>query len=137
MHSCCAISRRMNNFLVSPGEFAYRDMDSEASTLSTSYKKVSERDKNSTDHSFFLSAQITIQVQKIRREFGAPVKFADRNVSDAKDGYIECTSYEDKMFDVTRIEVEKGIQVSVKSIFHDDEYRIQRSMIEFFKQIFK
>ena len=49
--------------------------------------------------------------QRRRREFGAPCKFTDRNVADAKDGYIECTAYEDKTFELRRMELDKDIQV--------------------------
>ena len=31
-------------------------------------------------------------------------------MSDAKDGYVECTPYEDKTFDLKRIELDKGTQ---------------------------
>ncbi|CAH1773609.1 unnamed protein product [Owenia fusiformis] len=53
---------------------------------------------------------ISISVKRLRREFGAPVKFTDRNVADAKDGYIECTPYEDKTPDVKKVELTKSIQ---------------------------
>lgn len=53
-----------------------------------------------------------MSVQRVRREFGAPVSFSDRNSGDVKDGYIECTPYEDKTFDLKRMELDKGIQVS-------------------------
>lgn len=52
-----------------------------------------------------------MSVQRVRREFGAPVTFADRNAGDVKDGYIECAPYEDKAFDLKRMELDKGIQV--------------------------
>ena len=45
--------------------------------------------------------------------FGAPCEFKDRNVADAKDGYIECTSYKDKTYDLKKIELDKGTQVSL------------------------
>ena len=63
--------------------------------------------------------QIKVHVKKVRRDFGAPVKFEDRNVADAKDGYMECTSYEDQLFDVSKMELEKGIQVRGRLfVFH-------------------
>ncbi|KAK1165411.1 WD repeat-containing protein 63 [Acipenser oxyrinchus oxyrinchus] len=50
------------------------------------------------------------KISRKRREFGAPVMFTDRNASVARDGYIECTSYPDKSFCVTKMEIDTGIQ---------------------------
>ena len=50
-------------------------------------------------------------VKRIRRAFGAPVKFSDRNTGDAKDAVIECTPYPDQSFDLKKIELDTGIQV--------------------------
>lgn len=52
-------------------------------------------------------------MRRKRREFGAPCLFEDRNVGDAKDGYVECTPFEDKMFDLRQSQLEKGTQVSI------------------------
>ena len=60
--------------------------------------------------------QMKVSVKRKRKEFGAPCVFKDRNVGDAKDGYIECTSYKDKTFDLQTVELDKGTQVS--SIFY-------------------
>ncbi|KAK2157176.1 hypothetical protein LSH36_196g03010 [Paralvinella palmiformis] len=49
-------------------------------------------------------------IQRKRSEFGAPCKFTDRNVADAKDAYIECTAYEDKTFELRKLELDKDIQ---------------------------
>ncbi|XP_074640912.1 dynein axonemal intermediate chain 3-like [Tubulanus polymorphus] len=54
--------------------------------------------------------QLQVVVRRVRREFGAPCTFTDRNVGDAKDGYIECTPYEDKSYDLNTIELDKGTQ---------------------------
>jgi cytochrome c peroxidase len=51
-----------------------------------------------------------VTVRRLRKEFGAPVKFSDRNVGGAKDAYIECTAYEDKTFDLNKIELDKATQ---------------------------
>jgi hypothetical protein len=51
-------------------------------------------------------------VKRIRRDFGAPVSFMDRNANEVKDGFIECGSYEDKAYDLQRMELDKGIQVT-------------------------
>lgn len=52
-----------------------------------------------------------VSVRRKRRLFGAPCTFEDRNVADAKDGYIECTSYKDKTYDLKKNELDKGTQV--------------------------
>ena len=41
------------------------------------------------------------------------IKFSDRNVADCKDGAIDVASFEDKNFDLNRIELDKGVQVSL------------------------
>jgi hypothetical protein len=56
-----------------------------------------------------------MSAQRVRREFGAPVSFSDRNAGDVKDGYIECAPYEDKAFDLKRMELDKGTQVRAMS----------------------
>ncbi|XP_022087919.1 WD repeat-containing protein 63-like isoform X2 [Acanthaster planci] len=55
-------------------------------------------------------AKIKMTIQRVRREFGAPVTFTDRNADDVKDGYIECSSYEDKSYNVKKVEMDYGIQ---------------------------
>ncbi|KAK3092104.1 hypothetical protein FSP39_025223 [Pinctada imbricata] len=54
--------------------------------------------------------RIKVSVKRIRKEFGAPYRFQDRNVSDAKDGYIECLPYDDRTFELKKIELDKSIQ---------------------------
>ena len=49
--------------------------------------------------------------RRVRREFGAPYHFTDRNVADAKDGHVECTPYQDGSYDLKKIELDKGTQV--------------------------
>ena len=49
-------------------------------------------------------------IQRVRREFGAPVAFTDRNADDVKDGFIECSSYEDKSYSVKKMEMDNSIQ---------------------------
>lgn len=56
--------------------------------------------------------QIKVSVKRVRREFGAPYKFKDRNVADAKDGCIDCTSFDDRAFDLKKMELDKSIQVT-------------------------
>ena len=51
-----------------------------------------------------------------RREFGAPVYFSDRNVADAKDGLVECPSYEDENYSLEKKELDKAVQVFQHSL---------------------
>lgn len=52
-----------------------------------------------------------VSIKRIRREFGEPLSFGDRNVGDVKDGAVECSGYEDKTFELDRIELDKSVQV--------------------------
>ncbi|XP_077981205.1 dynein axonemal intermediate chain 3-like [Glandiceps talaboti] len=52
----------------------------------------------------------TFSISRVRREFGAPINFGDRNSGDAKDGYIECVHYEDKSFSIKKLEKDCGTQ---------------------------
>lgn len=54
--------------------------------------------------------RIKVSVKRIRKEFGAPAMFKDRNVADAKDGYVECAQYDDKTFDLKKKELDKSTQ---------------------------
>jgi len=58
--------------------------------------------------------QIVVSVKRIRREFGAPYTFSDRNADKFKDGIIDCPAYDEKSFDLKRMELDKGTQVSLK-----------------------
>ncbi len=59
-----------------------------------------------------------MSIRRLRREFGAPVYFEDRNVEDhVKQAYLECTAFEDKTFDLKRLELDKGIQVTADPRF--------------------
>ncbi|CAC5422765.1 WD repeat-containing protein 63 [Mytilus coruscus] len=54
--------------------------------------------------------RIKVSVRRIRKEFGGPANFSDRNVADAKDGYIECKGYDDRTFDLKKLELDKSTQ---------------------------
>ncbi|XP_058964872.1 dynein axonemal intermediate chain 3-like [Pocillopora verrucosa] len=54
--------------------------------------------------------KVKFRISRKRREFGVPVTFGDRNVSDAKDGFVECPSFEDDGFSLLKKELDKGIQ---------------------------
>jgi len=57
-------------------------------------------------------------IVRVRRDFGAPVNFKDRNVGDAKDAYMECTPYDDPGYDVKKVEQDKGTQV-IKRLYYE------------------
>ena len=54
--------------------------------------------------------QLSFTIRRIRRDFGGPVNFSDRGPDDVKDGYIECAAYEDKSFNVKKVELDLAIQ---------------------------
>ncbi|XP_071799358.1 dynein axonemal intermediate chain 3-like isoform X2 [Asterias amurensis] len=54
--------------------------------------------------------KIQMTIQRVRRDFGAPIKFTDRNADDVKDGFIECSSFEDKSYNVKKMEMDFGTQ---------------------------
>ncbi|XP_071342532.1 dynein axonemal intermediate chain 3 isoform X2 [Trachinotus anak] len=47
---------------------------------------------------------------RVRRRFGVPVSFSDRNTADAKDGYLECASYQDNRFNIKQMQRDCGMQ---------------------------
>uniref|UniRef100_A0A3Q3FCA5 Dynein axonemal intermediate chain 3 n=1 Tax=Labrus bergylta TaxID=56723 RepID=A0A3Q3FCA5_9LABR len=50
----------------------------------------------------------------VRRKFGAPVCFSDRNAADTKDAFLECPSYEDSRFSIKQMQRDCGIQAVPK-----------------------
>ena len=50
--------------------------------------------------------------------------FSDRNVSDAKDGFVECPSYDDDGYGLLKKELDKGIQVDLIHSTHFVNNRI-------------
>ncbi|NXU55039.1 WDR63 protein, partial [Turnix velox] len=59
-------------------------------------------------------AKIKYKISRVRRKFGAPITFTDKNASDFEDSYIECTSYEAKSFSIKMLEINVGIQMVPK-----------------------
>ncbi|NXK18220.1 WDR63 protein, partial [Arenaria interpres] len=59
-------------------------------------------------------AKIKYRISRVRRKFGAPITFTDKNASHVKDSYIECTSYQDKAFSIKMLEKNVGIQMVPK-----------------------
>ncbi|NXM74807.1 WDR63 protein, partial [Serilophus lunatus] len=73
-----------------------------------SEKEVEEESVKGTD------SKIKLKISRVRRKFGAPIAFTDKNASDEKDSYVECTSYEDKTFSIKILERDMGLQVVPK-----------------------
>ncbi|XP_061201219.1 dynein axonemal intermediate chain 3 isoform X1 [Neopsephotus bourkii] len=58
--------------------------------------------------------KIKYMISRVRRKFGAPITFTDKNASDVKDSYVECTSYQDKTFSIKMLVKDVGIQMVPK-----------------------
>ena len=48
---------------------------------------------------------------RLRREFGAPIKFEDRKIDKTREPYKECASFEDPSFVLKRNEMDTHVQV--------------------------
>ncbi|NWZ68993.1 WDR63 protein, partial [Acrocephalus arundinaceus] len=58
--------------------------------------------------------KIKYKISRVRRKFGAPITFTDRNASDEKDSYAECTAYKDDTFSIKILERDVGVQIVPK-----------------------
>ncbi|NXH20470.1 WDR63 protein, partial [Bucco capensis] len=58
--------------------------------------------------------KIKYMISRVRRKFGAPITFTDRNASHVEDSYVECTPYQDKSFSIKMLEKDLGIQMVPK-----------------------
>ncbi|NXU44170.1 WDR63 protein, partial [Drymodes brunneopygia] len=58
--------------------------------------------------------KIRFKVSRVRRKFGAPISFTDKNASDDRDFYAECTAYEDDTFSIKMLERDVGVQMVPK-----------------------
>ncbi|NXS49840.1 WDR63 protein, partial [Balaeniceps rex] len=58
--------------------------------------------------------KIKYMISRVRRKFGAPVTFTDKNASHVKDSYVECTSYQDKTYSIKMLEKDVGVQMVPK-----------------------
>ncbi|XP_042368184.1 dynein axonemal intermediate chain 3 [Plectropomus leopardus] len=67
---------------------------------------------------------------RVRRKFGAPVCFSDRNIADAKDGYLECASYQDSRFSIKQMQRGCGMQAvpRLQSSSAQTQWKFQRNM---------
>ncbi|NXY22543.1 WDR63 protein, partial [Atrichornis clamosus] len=73
-----------------------------------SEKEVEEESVKDTD------TKIKYKISRVRRKFGAPITFTDKNASHVKDSYTEYTSYEDKTFSIKMLERDVGVQTVPK-----------------------
>ncbi|KFV43017.1 WD repeat-containing protein 63, partial [Gavia stellata] len=60
------------------------------------------------------ATKIKYMISRVRRKFGAPILFTDKNASHVKDSYVECTSYQDKTFSIKMLEKDVGVQTVPK-----------------------
>ncbi|XP_039583074.1 dynein intermediate chain 3, axonemal isoform X3 [Passer montanus] len=58
--------------------------------------------------------KIKYKISRVRRKFGAPITFTDKNAADEKDSYAECTAYEDDTFSIKMLERDVGVQMVPK-----------------------
>uniref|UniRef100_A0A8C7FYT7 Dynein axonemal intermediate chain 3 n=1 Tax=Oncorhynchus kisutch TaxID=8019 RepID=A0A8C7FYT7_ONCKI len=70
------------------------------------------------------------RISRVRREFGSPIFFSDRNAMETKDGFIECTPYQDKNFSLKQMERHTGVQTipNLKSSSTQTQWTYPRSM---------
>ncbi|XP_062308219.1 LOW QUALITY PROTEIN: dynein axonemal intermediate chain 3 [Osmerus eperlanus] len=54
--------------------------------------------------------RLKYKISRARREFGARVCFSSRNAADAKDGHMECSSYQDRSFSLRQMERQSAVQ---------------------------
>ncbi|NXO81612.1 WDR63 protein, partial [Sitta europaea] len=58
--------------------------------------------------------KIKYKISRVGRKFGAPITFMDKNATDDKDSYAECTAYEDDTFSIKILERDVGVQMVPK-----------------------
>uniref|UniRef100_A0A8D0AHJ9 Dynein axonemal intermediate chain 3 n=1 Tax=Sander lucioperca TaxID=283035 RepID=A0A8D0AHJ9_SANLU len=68
-------------------------------------------DKEIDEEAFKESREkLLYKFSRVRRKFGVPVCFSDRNTADAKDDYLECASYQDSRFSIKQMQRDCGMQ---------------------------
>ncbi|NXB79995.1 WDR63 protein, partial [Donacobius atricapilla] len=76
--------------------------------------------------------KIKFKISRVRRKFGAPITFTDKNASDEKDSYAECTAYEDDTFSIKMLERDVGVQMVPKLRETSTQTKWQVSVFEMF-----
>ncbi|XP_076026330.1 dynein axonemal intermediate chain 3 [Genypterus blacodes] len=74
--------------------------------------------------------KLCYKFSRVRRKFGVPICFADRNVADAKDGFIQCPSYQDPRLFIKQMERDCGTQhvPQLLSSTTQTQWKFQKSM---------
>uniref|UniRef100_A0A3Q3VLL7 Uncharacterized protein n=1 Tax=Mola mola TaxID=94237 RepID=A0A3Q3VLL7_MOLML len=62
----------------------------------------------------FFCYQMSYRFSRVRRKFGEPVCFSDRNAADVRDGLVECVSYQDSRFNIRLMQRDCGMQAIPK-----------------------
>uniref|UniRef100_A0A672HLB2 WD repeat domain 63 n=1 Tax=Salarias fasciatus TaxID=181472 RepID=A0A672HLB2_SALFA len=58
--------------------------------------------------------KLRYEFSRVRRKFGLPVCFSDRNAADIKDSFQECPSHRDSRFSIKKMQRDCGIQAVLK-----------------------
>nr|XP_046246791.1 dynein axonemal intermediate chain 3 isoform X2 [Scatophagus argus] len=74
--------------------------------------------------------KLWFRFSRVRRKFGVPVCFSDRSVADAKDGFLECASYNDSRFSVKQMQRDCGMQAvpRLQSSSAQTQWKFQRNI---------
>ncbi|KAJ8376399.1 hypothetical protein SKAU_G00069790 [Synaphobranchus kaupii] len=75
-------------------------------------------------------SRLKYKISRVRRKFGAPIMFSDRNVSETPDGYLECMPYQDQNFSIQMLERSTGTQAvpNLKSSSTQTVWKYPRNM---------
>ncbi|KAG8003354.1 WD repeat-containing protein 63, partial [Nibea albiflora] len=74
--------------------------------------------------------KLSYKFSRVRRNFGSPVCFSDRNAADAKDGYLECSSYQDSRFSIKQMQRDCGMLAvpRLQSSSAQTQWKFQRNV---------
>uniref|UniRef100_A0A3Q4AE57 Uncharacterized protein n=1 Tax=Mola mola TaxID=94237 RepID=A0A3Q4AE57_MOLML len=73
-----------------------------------------EVDEESVKESKKVQRHTLYMFSRVRRKFGEPVCFSDRNAADVRDGLVECVSYQDSRFNIRLMQRDCGMQAIPK-----------------------
>ncbi|XP_051803637.1 dynein axonemal intermediate chain 3 isoform X2 [Acanthochromis polyacanthus] len=74
--------------------------------------------------------KLCYKFSRVRRKFGVPVCFSDRNTAAAKDSYLECASYQDSRFSIKQMQRDCGTQAvpRLQSSSAQTQWRFQKNI---------
>ncbi|XP_054871078.1 dynein axonemal intermediate chain 3 isoform X2 [Amphiprion ocellaris] len=74
--------------------------------------------------------KLCYKFSRVRRKFGVPVCFSDRNTAAAKDSYLECASYQDSRFSIKQMQRDCGMQAvpRLQSSSAQTQWRFQKNI---------